>query len=557
MTHEEEQELETLRLWAKDVFIYAEDTLGIKPAEPLNELLGVKIPYTDSFGVRREALLFDLDGRLVYHDLSFYTADMFQNQSKRDFKVYNGTRFTWQQTITLEAYNRAINTFGKDSFDGIKRWITVRSGHGTGKTATMSIIALHFLWCFFGAQIGMTANTDQQVNDIFMKEFYVWKSKLPDNMKASIVQTDDHIRMEAEKDWFLRAQVARAEKPEALAGLHGKYILILVDEASGVPNKVYEVMKGALTGDNFIVMYYSNPTRTEGEFFDSHKAGSPFTKLHFSSLESPIVKDGYCERWEEEYGVNSDEYRIRVKGEFASTAEMDDKGWIPLFANVTVHFEEENNQKINGAVIGVDPSGSGKDHSTIVVRDNIYMKLVLREQTSSPKDGARKVETIRDAYNCSSNDIGLDAFGLGAKWVAEIGTKIGESVNALLLDKPREETKDKYATFNAELAWKFREWCANGGIIITNNKKEWLREMSKVKYKRDGQSRIMIQPKVEYKKENGFSPDRFDAGKYTFFRDEPTRKVILTKNELEKQEMEEFVRKAGNKNDNDGSYSSI
>lgn len=556
MTHEEEQELETLRIWAKDVFIYAEDTLGIKPAEPLNELLGAKIPYTDSYGVKREALLFDLDGRLVYHDLSFYTVDMFQNQSKRDFKVYNGSRFTWQQTITLEAYNRAINTFGKDSFDGIKRWITVRSGHGTGKTATMSIIALHFLWCFFGAQIGMTANTDQQVNDIFMKEFYVWKSKLPDNMKASIRQTDDHIRIEEEKDWFLRAQVARAEKPEALAGLHGKYILILVDEASGVPNKVYEVMKGALTGDNFIVMYYSNPTRTEGEFFDSHKAGSPFTKLHFSSLESPIVKDGYCERWEEEYGVHSDEYRIRVKGEFASTAEMDDKGWIPLFANVPIMFEEERGQIINGAVIGVDPSGSGKDHSTAVVRDNIYMKIAFREQTSTPKDGARKVETVRDAYRCTSNDIGIDAFGLGAKWVGEIETKIGESVNALLLDKPREETKDKYATFNAELSWKFREWCLNGGIIITNNKKEWLREMNKIKYKRDGQGRIMLQPKIEYKKVNGFSPDRFDAGKYTFFRDDPTRPVILTKNELERHEAEEFMRKAGTTK-TDSSFSSV
>lgn len=544
MNDTEIQELETLRAWAKDVFLYVEDTLKIKPAEPLNELINVEIPYTDKHGYKHKAKLFDVDGRLVYQDLSFYTVDMFKNQSKNDFKRYKGSRLTWQQTVTLEAYNRAINTFGKDSFDDVKRWITVRSGHGTGKTATMSIIALHFLWCFFGAQIGMTANTDQQVNDIFMKEFYVWKGRLPDEMKASINQTDDHIRIEDEKDWFLRAQVARAEKPEALAGLHGKYILILVDEASGVPNKVYEVMKGALTGDNFIVMYYSNPTRTEGEFFDSHKAGSKYTKLHFSSLESPIVKDGYCERWAEEYGVDSDEYRIRVKGEFASTAEMDDKGWIPLFGNVNVHFEPERGQIINGAIIGVDPSGSGKDHSTIVVRDNIYMKLVMREQTSTPKDGARKVETIRDVYHATSNDIGIDAFGVGAKWVAEIDTKIGESVNALLTDKPREETKDKYSTFNAELAWKMREWLVNGGIIITNNPKEWKKELDKIKYKRDGQGRIMLQPKTEFKKDNGFSPDRFDGAKHTFFRDNPNKPVILTKNELERVEAEEFMQKA-------------
>lgn len=547
MNDDYEQQLRILKDWSKDVFLFSKETFGLLPAEPLDELKGVKIPYTDSFGEKREAMLFDSEGRLTFNDLNFYEKRMFKNQNKKTFKLYEGKRMTWQQTIILEAYNRAINTFDKDSFNEISRWISTRSGHGIGKTASMCIIAIHFLWCFFGAQIGMTANTDQQVNDIFMKEFYVWKNKLPEGMRNALIQTDDHIRVEEEKDWFLRAQVARAEKPEALAGLHGKYVLILVDEASGVPDKVFEVMKGALTGENYIVMYYSNPTRTEGEFFNSHKSGSPFTKLAFSSIDSPIVKDGYVERWREEYGEESDEYRIRVKGDFASTTEMDDKGWMPLFANVNILFEPENDQIINGGVIGVDPSGSGKDHSTVSIRDNVYLKLVMREQTSNEKDGARKIETIRDAYNCSSNDIGIDAFGIGAKWVAEINTKIGENVTALLTDKPREETKDKYANYKAELAWLFRGWCASGGIIITNRKADWMKEMNAIKYKRDGGGRIMLQGKIEFKKINGFSPDRFDSAINTFFREEPSSPAKMTAEEMKRREMEAFYAKAKQK----------
>jgi len=535
--------IEQIKEWSKDVFNFAEETMGMKPSVPIEELRGKPIKYKDGFGRERTTILFDTEGRLVYHDLAFYTVDMFKFQSKTAFKLYKGKRYTWQQTVALEAYNRALNTFDKDSFDVAKRWISVKSGHGIGKTAFLCTVSLHFLICFFGAQIGATANTEQQLKDIFLKELYFWRDRLPEYLKNNIEILDDLVRIVDTKDWFLRARVARQEKPEALAGLHGKFVLIIVDEASGVADMVYEVMKGALTGENFIVVYTSNPTRNEGEFYESHKGGAQFTRLSFSSRQSPIVKDGYVEKMELDYGKDSDEVKIRVDGEFAGVAEMDDKGWIPLLANMTVFFEPEQNQIINRAIIGVDPAGRGRDRSIIHVRDSIYLKEVLNEKTSNEVDLARKIETVREVYNCSSNDIGIEAFGIGAKVVANVQTKVGESVNAILTDKPREETKLLYHTYKSELAWKLREWLAGGGIIITNKQKEWLREFEKVKYKRDQQGRIMLMPKVEFKKLYGFSPDRFDAAIHTFFKDDPTQPVLLTKEQLETKENQEFLQR--------------
>jgi hypothetical protein len=542
MTPTHKAMLDQIKEWSTDVFLFCEETLGMKASEPIDELRGKPVEYKDSFGKTHSTMLFDMDGRLIYHDLAFYTIDMFKNQDKGLFKkYYRGKRFTFQQTIELEAYNRAINTFDKDSFDEARRRITIRSGHGIGKTSFLSVISIHFLICFFGSQIGVTANTEDQLKDIFLKEFSMWRMKLPEMLKDNIEVLDDVVRIVGQKDWFLRARVARPEKPEALAGLHALYVLIIVDEASGVHDKVFEVMKGALTGENYITIYASNPTRTEGEFFESHKPMSPFTKLHFKSQESPIVKDGYIEGMKKDYGADSDEYKIRVTGDFAGTAEMDDKGWIPLFANITLRFEPEGYQVINRALIGVDPAGQGRDRSIIHVRDNIYLKEVLNEQTSTEKDLARKVETIRDAYNCTSNDIGIDGFGIGVKLVAEIQTKVGESVNAILSDKPREETKHLYANYKAELAWNYRKWVLNGGTIITNNPKEWTREFEKIKYKRDGQGRIMLMPKVDFKKEYGFSPDRFDAGLHTFFKENPTMPVVFKKADLETAEIQKWI----------------
>jgi hypothetical protein len=536
--------LKQLEEWSKDIFLYADEALHMKASEPIDELRGKAITYKDSFGIKRTTLLFDRDGRLVYPDLSFYTMDMFKNQGKGIFKKYRGVRFTWQQTIELEAYNRAINTFNKDSFDAATRKITIRSGHGIGKTSFLAVISLHFLTCFFGAQIGVTANTDDQLKDIFLKEVSKWRSKLPDFLKDNLEVLDDMVRVKGEKDWFMRTRVARPEKPEALAGLHGEYILIIADEASAVHGNVFEVMKGALTGENYIVIYTSNPTRTEGEFYESHKRGATYTQLHFTTRESPIVKDGYIDEMEGTYGKESDEVKIRVDGEFAGIAEMDDKGWIPLFGNMTIMFEPERNQIINRAIVGVDPAGRGRDRSIVHVRDTIYLKEVLNETTSTEKDLARKIETIRDIYNCSSNDIGIEAFGIGAKVVANVNTKQGESVTAVLTDKPREEVKDRYHTYRSELGWLLREWLRAGGIVITNKQKEWLRELEKMKYKRDPQGRIMLMDKTTFKKEYGFSPDRFDAACMTFFKNEPTMPVHLTKAQLEIKENMEFIQRA-------------
>ena len=535
------QEAITLDAWQRDVFLFAYEALGMKPSEPIDSLRGRPIEYTDGYGNKREALLFTEDGQLAYHDLGFYKMEMFKNQDKPIFKLYRGRRFTWQQTITLTAYQRALSTFDKDSFDQMLRYISIVSGHGTGKTASECVVALHFLICFAGAQIGVTAITEQQLKDIFLKELYYWRAKLPEGLKDQIEILDDLVRIVGDKDWFIRARVARPEKPEALAGLHGKYVLIIVDEASGVPDKVFEVMKGSLTGENYIVLYCSNGTRTEGEFFESHKKGSAFTRLAYSSRQSPIVKDGYISRMEEEYGADSDEVRIRVDGKFAHIGDMDEKGWIPLFANVRVMFEPERGQIIRHPVIGVDPAGKGRDKSLVEARDAIYLKILLDEKTSTPKDLARKIETLRDAYQAKSDDIGIGAFGIGAEVVANIETKMGETVHALLTDKPREETKHLYANFKAELAWKFRNWLAQGGIIITNRQADWMRELEKIKYKRDGQGRIVLMGKVEFKKEYGFSPDRFDAAIHTFFRDHGTQPVVLTKQELENKDMMEWV----------------
>jgi hypothetical protein len=91
------------------------------------------------------------------------------------------------------------------------------------------------------------------------------------------------------------------------------------------------------------------------------------------------------------------------------------------------------------------------------------------------------------------------------------------------------------------MAWLFRQWLIAGGIIITNHKSTWMKELEKIKYKRDAKGRIVLMDKATFKKEYGFSPDRFDMAIHTFFKAEASRPVVLTKNEREAQEAKDFI----------------
>jgi hypothetical protein len=81
-------------------------------------------------------------------------------------------------------------------------------------------------------------------------------------------------------------------------------------------------------------------------------------------------------------------------------------------------------------------------------------------------------------------------------------------------------------------------------VEVALPKTQRLRELAKVKYKRDTQGRIVIQGKVEFKKDHGFSPDRFDASIHTFFKDDPTREVIVPKEQMESLELGRFIRQS-------------
>jgi hypothetical protein len=402
--------------------------------------------------------------------------------------------------------------------------------HNTGKTAAESWILLWYLYCHSFAQVPCTAPTSSQMFDILWKEAKLWIDRLPEDIAVQFEWTSDHIRMtEAPQTWFARAKTASKESPEALAGVHGEWVCMLVDEGSGVEDIIYNTAAGALTNENVLFLVISNGTRSIGYFFDSHHEGKHnFQYLSFDSNESPIVDPRFVTEITEKFGKDSDEYRIRVQGKFPKESSMDDKGYVQLYTEAELHEYEqmEENEYLfkGGRIMGLDPSGEGRDKTVWGVRDRLKYKTIAEESISSAKSIAAKTITLADKFGIRDDqfhDIVEDSFGVGAEVGMEIAVMTQGKGHITQVNTGEacdlESDRELFLNKRAEAYWKSKLWFRSGGSVVMTPKLK--QQLLSIRYRRNMQGKIQIEPKQDMKKRGVASPDEADTFSMTFLRD--------------------------------------
>lgn len=423
-----------------------------------------------------------------------------------------GKHITWQQWILLVSVERALK--GLD-----KKRITVESGHGTGKSCTLSWLIIWFLFCFKDAQIPCTAPTSSQMHDVLWKELSKWIQKLKPQIKAKFEWTSEYLRItESPETWFARAKTAKKEAPEALAGMHGDFVLFIIDEASGVPEEVFNTAEGALTQENSLVVMISNHTRLTGYFHDSHrKDNALWQRLSFNSENSPIVDHEYVQRIIDKHGIDSDEYRIRVKGTSPAEESMDDKGYVPLFSEQDIRLQQET-PFVGTKRLGVDPSGEGQDVTAWVARDNFKAKVLAKENISNPKSIAPKTMTFMLDLKISDFDVMIDSFGAGADVSKEMALSESRyNVGTINVGIPADD--EIYLNKRAEAFFGLQKWFRNGGSIIDNALgRDLKQELLNIKFRRNENGKIQIMSKRDMKKLGIASPNYADALMLTFVK---------------------------------------
>lgn len=432
-----------------------------------------------------------------------------------------GKHISWQQSLVVFGIDKAVK-------GEVPLRISVVSGHGTGKSMLSSLLLLWFLFAHADCQIACTSPGQQQMYDVLWKEIKKWIEKMPQGMQDLYIWESSHIRMkESPNVWFARAKTASKENTEALAGVHADWVLILVDEASGVEEAIYETMEGALTSGNVLVFLVSNGTRATGYFYDTHnKDKERWQNYKLSSLDSPMVDLKYNKDIEDKYGLDSVQYAIRVKGEFPKEDGMDDSGYVPLLSESQIRMSPNFGKSLSfskNSILGVDPSGDGDDKTSFVIRDNFKAQKIYEENKSTAKSIAEKIMTFIEHYGLKPHNVIVDAFGCGMDVGKEVALASKGRYNITTVntgDKCEYDTdKEQYFNKRAMGFYESRKWILQGGEIVYNeNFKE---EILQIKYKRNLAGLIQIMPKTEMKKKGMRSPNDADAFSMTFLKKIP------------------------------------
>tara|TARA_R100000773_G_scaffold28768_1_gene24731 strand:- start:43 stop:1449 length:1407 start_codon:yes stop_codon:yes gene_type:complete len=390
-----------------------------------------------------------------------------------------------------------------------ERKISIRSGHGTGKSTAASWAMLWYFLMHYPNKVVVTAPTSSQLFDALFAEMKRWINELPDAFKEVLnVKSDRVEHTAAPSEMFISARTSRAETPEALAGVHSEHVMLIVDEASGVPEQVFEAAAGSMSGHNATTIMLSNPTRSSGTFFESQNrlADSWWTR-RWSCVDSPLVSDEFVEEMRLRYGEDSNAFRIRVLGEFP---QADDDTIIPFHLVETATHRDIEGDSDLPSVWGLDVSRFGNDKTALCKRQG---SVVTEIRSWAGLDLMQTVGRVVAEYEAllpskQPREILVDSIGLGSGVVDRL-REIGLPVRGInVAEAP--SMGGTYLNLRSELWFKTKAWFEDRACRLPKDD-QLVAELTGIRYSFTSSGKMKAESKDEMRKRGLASPDLADA----------------------------------------------
>jgi hypothetical protein len=401
-----------------------------------------------------------------------------------------------------------------------ERKISIRSGHGVGKSTTASWAMLWFLLTRYPVKVVVTAPTSAQLYDALFAELKRWVKELPQPIQELLDVKQERIELKASAtEAFISARTSRAEQPEALQGVHSDNVMLVADEASGVPEAVFEAAAGSMSGHNALTILLGNPVRSSGFFFETHnRLKDEWWTRRVSCLDSTRVSKEYVQDMKSRYGEESNAYRIRVLGEFPRS---DDDTIIPMELLESAKHRDTRAYEDAPIVWGLDVARFGSDSSVLCKRQSNVVHTLERWRNLDLMQLTGAVVAQYEACDHKNRpaEILVDSIGLGAGVVDRLrelklpcrGINVSESP----------AMGGTYLNLRAELWHKAKAWLEKRDCKIPNNE-DLIGELATVRYTFTSNGKIKIESKDDIRRRGLKSPDMADAFVLTFASDAAT-----------------------------------
>ena len=423
--------------------------------------------------------------------------------------------------------------------------VAVKSGNGLGKGFSAAVAILWFLLCHQPAVVLSTAPTFRQVRHVLWREVRRLHIKARYSLGGKLLET----RLEMDDERF--ALGLSADRGDEFQGFHSPNMLIVVDEAEGVDDTIYEAIEAVMTSENCRLLLIGNPTTVSGVFRSAfYESRDLYHAITISALESPNVIEGRSvirglttRKWVEErkkiWGEENPIYQARVLGEFPDQGE---DTLIPLSYIDRAVGRFQPNQAgppSNGVdrgeaclaptegegiqdivVVAVDVARFGSDKSVILRRRGMVVEEV---QSFRGLDTMKLAGLVVGAIQAwQPQDVVVDEVGIGAGVVDRLREQ-GYPVQGVNVGKAP-WNRDHYANLRAEAFWNLRQLFMDGCIGIPSDN-DMVGQLAALRYSFNSLGQVVIESKDEMRRRGMPSPDKADALMLAFLSSK--RKVRL------------------------------
>lgn len=416
--------------------------------------------------------------------------------------------------------------------------IAVPSCHSAGKSKTAALVATRWLAKYppGTARVVTTAPTFNQVKAILWNEINASYASSADEKGKSPLPGKPN-----QTEWWIGGYMAGIGRkpadnaPATFSGLHAEHLLVIIDEAGGVPNEIWTAVSTLATNEGCVILAIGNPDDPQSHFKEVvHGAFTPegngWTVVQIPAWETPNLSGEPCapifkkvlisKHWVDEarrdWGEESALWQAKIAAEFPTEDSMTIIRVVDVTAarnNPDDYDAEElaRYKRLNTIQLGVDIAASETGDETIV-RERVGRKILRRWSIRSEDPQEISDLIVQAQVESGATLLHIDATGVGFGFIGDLRRRLPNVAIMPFVAAAQAEDKKQFVNRRAESHWFTREMLRKHLLDFSEMEQanEAIAQLTSARYK-IVKGRIQVELKDDIRRRISRSPDDADA----------------------------------------------